>query len=282
MFQHLTTQQAAAAIVDLINRSPRSPRPDEIEAIVARVTPEPPARRRGSEAQNYVRMHKWWGDPLVDENDDAELDRRHDEVQREQLRIVRAGIDIEALAAITVSIAQETEIDFDNPEPVDHEPQPGQWAQWAGHALAVAVLRQWSGGPLTHLSDDAVAAPAQRSSVASSVAVREFMALEKACLRACLRASETEQLDQPLAEEPEFKARADFALKVWDGAPAMTWDDVLVRALLCNSYGDLGTDALNDAEWLRSRSHSERAVHEFIIAALRIGGVLEEMVETGL
>ena len=36
--ENLTTEEAAAQIVRLINESPRSPRPDEIEAVIARVT----------------------------------------------------------------------------------------------------------------------------------------------------------------------------------------------------------------------------------------------------
>jgi hypothetical protein len=51
MSQHLTSQQATTEIIALINTSPHSPRPDEIEAIIAKVVPQQPSMQRSSEAE---------------------------------------------------------------------------------------------------------------------------------------------------------------------------------------------------------------------------------------
>jgi hypothetical protein len=141
MFEYLTAQQAAAEIVGLINSSPRSPRREEIEAILARVAVVgEPARQRSALAEEYIKLHNWWAEPLVDEHDEAELDRRFAAVSAARLRIVQDGTDIEALATVVISILQCTEIDFDNPAALD-EADEGGLGQWAGHALAIAVLR---------------------------------------------------------------------------------------------------------------------------------------------
>lgn len=60
---HSPVQQAAAAIVSLINTSPRSPRQDEIEAVIARVGSVNPAAMSPGHAEH----HREWR-RLVDEH----------------------------------------------------------------------------------------------------------------------------------------------------------------------------------------------------------------------
>jgi hypothetical protein len=57
--ESLSVPQAAAAIVALINASPRSPRPEEIEAIIARADTAPVQEAAMSSA--HVALHAEWG-----------------------------------------------------------------------------------------------------------------------------------------------------------------------------------------------------------------------------
>jgi len=149
MSQHLTSQQATAEIIALINRSPHSPRPDEVEAIVSRVAS--PTIAPSAEARSYIELYNAWAcmrephaalDSPEYRAHEVEFTRAHDIVEAAAKQIVRSGSDLVALAAVALSFYQLTEIDFAHPEPVADKPGPGGFEDWVGKALAVAVLRQ--------------------------------------------------------------------------------------------------------------------------------------------
>jgi len=79
--QNLTVQQAAVAIVRLINSTPRTPWPSEIEAMVARVVSSDPAAMSPAHAEHYQEWRRLidhhmrvFGDPDEDGKTMAEID----------------------------------------------------------------------------------------------------------------------------------------------------------------------------------------------------------------
>lgn len=218
MFQHLTTQQAAAEIVGLINASPRSPRQDEIEAIIRRVQTRQDASKapagRSAQAEEYMRLHNWWADqdPQV-VNDEAELTRRLDKVCEARERILEDGTDIQALAAVTLSFLIPVPIDFDNLPSVT-EPHPDYGTACA---LATAVLRQGC----------------QRTPPPSEIGTRIRAAMEP--LRAAINAEgDLLSRDPGHAEAVALSRRLEgdfYALckELW-ATPVRSFDDLLMRA----------------------------------------------------
>jgi hypothetical protein len=53
-------------------------------------------------------------------------------------------------------------------------------------------------------------------------------------------------------------------------------------SLVADHYSDLATDAAGDVEWLQSCSPSDRAIHELIGAALKVGGIAAALADNSL
>jgi hypothetical protein len=61
-----------------------------------------------------------------------------------------------------------------------------------------------------------------------------------------------------------------IAERTWK-RPGVSPEDVLLRAELADFLTDLGTEAAADEAWMNWTAANERAVHELIVARLRLG-----------